>query len=209
MDEKNKAIVEKVSAMYLEYGIRGVTMDDIAHKLSISKKTLYEHFSDKKELVSAVLENARIDWDTRFASIDCSNVSAIDELIHFYEIQVKMIKSNKPAFIYDLKKYYPEIFNRFHSIKQNMILNRFENNIKKGKKEGLYREDINVEIIAKLNLMRFEGITNSEFFSIDDLVSTDLFTEIFKYHIYGIVNEKGRELVDSKFSNKANSKKPS
>ena len=209
MEDKNKAIVEKVSAMYLEYGIRGVTMDDIAHKLSISKKTLYEYFSDKKELVSAVLENARVEWDTRFESIDCSNISAIDELIHFYEIQVKMIKSNKPAFIYDLKKYYPEMFNRFHSIKQNMILNRFENNIIKGKKEGLYREDINVGIIAKLNLMRFEGITNSEFFSIDDLLSPDLFTEIFKYHIYGIVNEKGRELVDSKFSNKANSKKPS
>ncbi len=205
MNKKAKEIVSKVAAMYLEYGIRGVTMDDVAHKLGISKKTLYEYFVDKKELVSAVLENARKEWDESFASCECIEGSAIDELLHFYELQVKMIKSNKPAFIYDLKKYYPEVFKRFHNIKQKLILENFENNMNKGKEEGLYREDINVEIIAKLNLMRFEGIMDSELFSIDDFMSPDLFTEIFKYHLYGVVNDKGRKLIDDKFNNTANS----
>ncbi len=205
MNEKAKDIVNKVAAMYLEYGIRGVTMDDVAHKLGISKKTLYEYFNDKKELVSAVLENARKEWEERFSSYKCEEKTAIDELLHFYELQVKMIKSNKPAFIYDLKKYYPEVFKRFHKVKQNLILNNFEKNMIKGKAEGLYRQDINIGIIAKLTLMRFEGIMDSELFSIDDFVSTDLFTEIFKYHLYGIVNEEGRKLVDNKFNNTANS----
>ncbi len=205
MNEKAKDIVSKVATMYLEYGIRGVTMDDVAHKLGISKKTLYEYFKDKKELVSAVLENARIEWEERFASTMCEEETAIDELLHYYELQVKMIKGNKPAFIYDLKKYYPEVFKRFHRVKQNLILDNFEKNMLKGKKEGLYRQDINVEIIAKLTLMRFEGIMDSDLFSIDDFVSPDLFTEIFKYHLYGIVNEEGRKLVDNKFINTANS----
>ena len=205
MNEKAKDIVSKVAAMYLEYGIRGVTMDDVAHKLGISKKTLYEYFNDKKALVSAVLENAREEWEERFASNKSEDLSAIDELLHFYEMQVKMIKNNKPAFIYDLKKYYPEVFKQFHSIKQNLILDNFGKNMIKGKEEGLYRQDINVEIIAKLNLMRFEGIMDSDLFSMEDFVTPDLFTEIFKYHIYGIVNEKGRKLIDSKFNNNANS----
>jgi len=201
MNNKVDHIVEKVSAMYLEYGIRGVTMDDVAHKLAISKKTLYEHFKDKKDLVRATIEYGRNQWETVLSSISCENCTAIDELLRFYELQLKMIKDNKPAFIYDLKKYYPEIFNHFHSLKQKMILDVFIKNMIKGKKEGLYREDINEEIIAKLNLMRFESIMSSDHFSMDDFLSQDLITEIFKYHLYGIVSDEGRELVNNKFNN--------
>lgn len=209
MNQKMKDIVEKVSAMYFEYGIRGVTMDDVAHKLAISKKTLYEYFKDKEELVSAVLENGREEWDTLFCSFDNKGASAIDEILHFYDIQGKMIKSNKPAFIYDLRKYYPEIYARFHKIKQELILDNFISNLKKGKKEGLYRNDINVEIISRLNLMRFESILSKEYFSFDEFDFTELFTEIFKYHIYGITTEEGKKIVEQKFNNTANSKKPS
>ncbi|NQU35118.1 MAG: TetR/AcrR family transcriptional regulator [Bacteroidetes bacterium] len=201
MDDKTKKIVDSVTKLYHEYGIKGVTMDDVAHRLSISKKTLYEHFKDKKDLVLAVLEHARKEWDCHFSSFECKDCSAIDELFHFYEIQVKMIRSNRPAFVYDLKKYYPEVYSNFHKIKQKLIFENFVNNIKKGKIEGLYRDDINGEIISKLNLMRFEGILDSEYFTIEELLSTELFTEIFKYHLFGIVSDKGRDIVNQKFSN--------
>lgn len=200
MNKKMRDIVEKVSAMYFEYGIRGVTMDDVAHKLAISKKTLYEYFKDKEELVAAVLKLGHEEWHSLFSSFDCKGASAIDELLNFYDIQGKMIRSNKPAFIYDLRKYYPDIFNKFHKTKQDLILEAFQNNLTKGKKQGLYRDDINVEIIARLNLMRFEGIMNKEYFSIDEFSFADLFTEIFKYHIYGITTEKGRKIVEQKFN---------
>lgn len=205
MNEKTKEIVKKVSAMYFEYGIRGVTMDDVAHNLGISKKTLYEYFSDKSELVSAVLEFGREEWESQFLSYNCDNCTAIDEVFHFYSIQTRMVKSNKPAFIYDLKKYYPEIFERFHCIKQELILENFKTNLKKGIREGLYREDINIDILAKLHYMRFESIMNKEYFSIDDFNFPDLFTEIFKYHIYGITTEKGRKVAEEKFNNTTNS----
>lgn len=202
MDEKRKSIVENISKLYLEYGIKGVTMDDVAHRLSISKKTLYEYFTDKKQIVWAVLEYIKDDWESRFSSFECEGSNAIDELLFFYKIQVKMIKSNKPAFVYDLQKYYPDVYSNFQELKQKMIVENFTNNIIEGKKEGLYREDLNEEIIAKLNLIRIEGIMNSNYFTLDELVSTELFTEIFKYHLFGIVSEKGRIIVNKELYSK-------
>ena len=200
MDEKVKTIIDRVAKMYLEYGIKGVTMDDVAHKLAISKKTLYQYFSDKKELVWAVLEHQNRKKHIDFSILEERDTSAIDELFYYYEIQVQMIKNHKPAFVYDLKKYYPDIYTHFQKLKHKRILESVKSNLIKGKKEGLYRKDLNEDIISRLNLMRIEGIMNSDFFSVDELVSTNLFTEIFRYHLFGIVSDKGIKILQQKFS---------
>lgn len=201
MDDKAKIIVDRVAKMYLEYGIKGVTMDDVAHKLAISKKTLYQYFKDKKELVWAVLENQNRNKQIDFSILEEHDTNAIDELFYFYEIQVEMIKSHKPAFVYDLKKYYPDICTHFQKIKHKRIFESVKNNLVKGKKEGLYRNDLNEDIISRLNLMRTEGIMNSGTFSIEEMVSTNLFSEIFRYHLFGIVSDKGRKILHQKFNN--------
>ena len=116
-----------------------------------------------------------------------------------------MIKSNKPAFIYDLRKYYPKIYNRYEKVKREMIVKQFEDNIIQGKREGVYREDINEQVLAKLNLMRIEGIMSTEYFSLEEYTSSDLFTEIFKYHLYGIVSDEGRKQIKNRFNHETNS----
>ncbi len=200
MDEKIKTIVDRVAGMYLEYGIKGVTMDDVAHKLAISKKTLYQYFNDKKELVWAVLERQNKKRHFDFSILEERNTNAIDELFYHYEIQVQMIKNHKPAFVYDLKKYYPDIYTHFQKMKHKRILESVNSNLIKGKKEGLYREDLDDDIISRLNLLRIEGIMNSDIFSVEELVSTNLFSEIFRYHLFGIVSNKGREVLQQKFN---------
>ncbi|MBC8319915.1 MAG: TetR/AcrR family transcriptional regulator [Bacteroidetes bacterium] len=201
MDDKAINIVARVASMYLEYGIKGVTMDDVAHKLAISKKTLYQHFKDKKDLVWAVLAYHDSKKNIDFSILDERNTNAINELFYYYEIQVEMIKNHKPAFVHDLRKYYPDIYLHFQKIKHKRILESVKNNLKKGKKEGLYRNDLNEDIISRLNLMRIEGIMNSDIFSVEELVSTNLFDEIFRYHLFGIVSDKGRKILDQKFNN--------
>lgn len=205
MNKKIVDIVKKVSTMYFDYGIRGVTMDDVAHKLAISKKTLYEYFKDKEKLVEAVLEYGRTEWDEKLSAFDCSGCNAIDEMFHFYELQARMIKGNKPAFVYDLRKYYPEIYEKFQKIKTDQVFSNFVSNLEKGKEEGLYRADLNADIISKLNLMRFESILNKEYISIDEYDSKELFIEIFKYHLYGITTEKGRKIFEQKLNDTTNS----
>ncbi len=181
-DERINKIVENVSKLFLDYGIRGVTMDDIAHSLAMSKKTLYEFFKDKKELVDAVLSQARCEMQGHFKEMQESKLNAMEELFHFYELQIKMIRSNKPAFLYDLKKYYPDLYGRFQRFKHEAIYNSVISNLKKGIEEGLYRKDLDPDIIARNSLMRMECMMNSDIFSPDEFMSTEVFSEIFKRH---------------------------
>ncbi|MCK4677726.1 MAG: TetR/AcrR family transcriptional regulator, partial [Bacteroidales bacterium] len=122
MDDKVLAIVKKVRTLYTEYGIKSVTMDDVAHELSISKKTLYQHFADKKDLVLAVLKEDYRKRQIDFSSILNNKVNAIEELFLYYKLQIRIIRDHKPSFVYDLKKYYPDIFNHFQVIKRERIL---------------------------------------------------------------------------------------
>ena len=199
MDEKANNIVKHVAGLYLQYGIKGVTMDDVARHITISKKTLYQFFKDKKNLVWAVLEYIESEKKMNLTVLEQKSSNAIDDLFNFYNVQVVMIKNHKPAFVYDLKKYYPEIFLHFKKNKHKRILESINSNLKKGKQEGLYRSDINEDILSRLSLMRIEGIMNSDFFSAEEIVSADFFTEIFKYNLFGIVSDKGRKMLDGKF----------
>jgi len=188
MDDKMLVIVKKVKALYTEYGIKSVTMDDVAHELSISKKTLYQHFADKKDY-----RKRQID----FSSILNNKVNAIEELFLYYKLQIRIIRDHKSSFDYDLKKYYPDIFNHFHVIKRERILDSIRKNLIKGKKEGLFRPDLNEDVITRLNLMRIEGIIHSGIFTTEETVSPDMFLEVYKYHMYGIVSEKGRKILEN------------
>lgn len=196
MTDRRIEIAEKVCKLFREFGIKSVTMDDIARHLSISKKTLYEYFTDKGDLVRGVMESI-----ARNKAIDLSvpqkkKANAIEELFYYYNVQVQMIKDHKPSFIYDLKKYYYDLFEEFQEVKRQRILDSVRENLIKGKKEGLYRDDVDESVIARLNLMRIEGIMNSGTFSFEEMVSPDFFSEIFKYHVYGIVSDKGHKLFE-------------
>ena len=194
MSNKKQEIIEKVKDLYKAYGIKSVTMDDAAHHLAISKKTLYQFFQDKDELVSSVVE---CDFEQKNLQtyIDSDNLNAIEEVFEYYKMQIRMIKDHKPSFIYDLRKYYPEIFSKVQQRMRDRILNVTILNLKKGKKEGIYRNDLDEEIISRLNLMRIEGIMSGEFFVPGEGLTHKLFTEIYKYHMNGIVNDAGRKIL--------------
>jgi AcrR family transcriptional regulator len=196
MKDKRTEIAEKVCKLYRNFGIKSVTMDDVAHHLSISKKTLYAHFSDKEDLVKGVMESIARNKAVDLSVPQKTTVNAIEELFYYYKVQVQMIRDHKPSFVYDLKKYYPDLYKHFQEAKKKRILDSVESNLIKGKKEGLYREDLDENVIARINLMRIEGIMNSGTFSLEEMVSPDLFSEIFRYHVYGIVSDKGRKLFE-------------
>ncbi|RLD41341.1 MAG: hypothetical protein DRI89_10000 [Bacteroidetes bacterium] len=196
MKDRREEIAEKVCKLYRNYGIKSVTMDDVAHHLSISKKTLYALFSDKEDLVKGVMESI-----ARNKSVDLSvpqkmTVNAIEELFFYYKVQVQMIRDHKPSFVYDLKKYYPDLYKQFQEAKKKRILDSVQDNLIKGKREGLYRDDLDESVIARINMMRIEGIMNSGTFSFEEMISPDFFSEIFKYHVYGIVSDKGHKLFE-------------
>ncbi len=199
MDEKTKFITEKVCQLFQTYGIKSITMDDIARELGFSKKTLYQYFNDKSDLVKAVVEMEFSKKDAEIEEAMKNQSNAIEAVFGYYRIQMGMLKDHKPSFMFDLRKYYKAVFEELRKRKHEKIIKTMLDNIKRGKKEGLYRNRINEDFISRLHLVRIECIMDSGIFSMEDILSADFFTEFFKYHMYGIVSGKGRKFLNDNF----------
>lgn len=183
MNEELKNILKRVSQLFMRYGIKSVTMDDISHELGISKKTLYQHVKDKGELVSLIIDMEFEEKETCFTTIEWTYVNAIDELYEVHKIVNMILKEYSPSSVYDLKKYYPEVYMKMHFMRREKLMENILDNLKKGKAEGLYRPDINEMLIAKLQVQRIENTFDNELLTIEEMTSPALFHEIFKYHL--------------------------
>lgn len=200
MNEELKHILEKVKVLYLKYGIKSVTMDDVSRELGISKKTLYQYVKDKSDLVEKVVA---LEMECREDQMNCivaDDVNAIEELLEVNRQVVHMLQDFNPATEYDLKKYYPDLHHRVLESRRAHMLKSILENIRKGRKEGIYRLDFDEDIIAKLNVLRFEHLFTSEIFSSDELSSEKFFNELFMYHIHGIANQQGLKVLEEKLS---------
>lgn len=195
--EKPEEIYFKVLDMYKKYGIKSITMDDVSRELGISKKTLYTLVTDKKELVEKVVEH-----EFEFVK-ECFNEvfekegnNAIDQLFEVNHFMRNQLKYHSPSFDYDLRKYYPDLYRKITDRKQHEMYESVLANMKKGKAEGIYRKDLNEEIIAKLYVTRIIHAHESAIISIEDFIAPEAYKQYFMYHIRGIANEKGIEILE-------------
>ena len=194
--EKFNEILMKVSGLFRKYGIKSVTMDDVARELGISKKTLYQYVIDKTDLINKLMDYEIEGASICFDGILTTKYNAIEELFEVNRFLMSMLKRYSQSFDYDLKKYYPEIFDRTFLIRRNNIYNGVLANLKKGKLEGIYRKELNEEILTKLHVSRMEHIYSSSLFTKDEINSGEVFKEMFIYHIRGIANGKGIKVLE-------------
>lgn len=201
MNDELKEILYKVRELYMRYGIKSITMDDVASNLGISKKTLYKYVCDKDDLVGKVLD---LEIELQGTEMNCSRsegLNAIEQLLMVSKIINSKLKQINPATEYDLRKYYPTHFHRLVKARREHVYSKIIENIRRGKEEGLYRLDLNEDIIAKLQLSRVENIVDNDVFSINEFTSDKFFHEIFVYHIRGISNERGIAFLEEKLKN--------
>ncbi len=196
MNAKDKDIIRKVAQLYKRYGIKSITMDDVARELGISKKTLYEYFSDKLNLVNAVIEQEVIFNDLRLQKRKSNSGNALQELFQIFHFHLQMLKEYNPVLEFDLKKYYPDIFSKLKRIKRAKIWETTLNNLIKGKREGFYRKELNEEIITKLNVLRIESLSESDLFNQEEIYSHEFSKEMFLYHLHGILTPMGIEYLN-------------
>lgn len=192
---KEQHIIEKSLELFQKYGIKSVTMDDLSSELGMSKKTLYQYFNDKADLVGKIIFYEFKRKSSQIEEILNGPGNAIEQLLSMNKFIHREHKSYKPGMLFDLKKYFPEAFQSFSKAKRDFMFNSFSKNITKGKKEGIYREDLDEKIIAKLHVFRNESIMENDIFTFDEVTSTKFVNEIFNYHLHGIVNEKGLKIL--------------
>ncbi len=194
--EKVNDILVKVAGLFRKYGIKSITMDDISRELGISKKTLYQSITDKTDLVNQVLESEQIRIMECFDSVRSLGTNAISELFEVNRFMIEMMKRNSASFEYDLRKYYPDAYHKVLTNRRKGMYDSVLANLIRGKSEGLYRAELNEEIITKLQVSRLENMASDEMFKVEDYSAIKVYKELFIYHIRGIANSKGIKYLE-------------
>lgn len=198
MDEKFGSILERTGEMFLKYGIRSVSMDDICREIGISKKTLYQYVGNKKELIEKILDFTIQEKLVKIYNQETGDNNAIDSLLETSKMINKQFKMHNTSAIFDLEKYYPELYKDFLEKRRDISLDWIDNNLRQGKKEGLYREDLDVDLVALLYVQKLEDITRSESLVMKEISFSKIFEVMFENHIRGISNKSGIEYFEKK-----------
>jgi len=198
VEQQFQHIIDQVSQLYQQYGIKSVTMDDVARELGMSKKTLYNYVANKDDLVGHYVEYLRNQRKCNVDSIQGQDLNAIEEFFSVNEHVIDLLKHYNPSTDYDLRKYYPHHFQKLREFRRTNMYQAVRENILKGKQEGLYRDDLDEDIIARVHVSRIENSYANEMFDISELTSRHFVREMMIYHMRGICNERGIEFFNRK-----------
>jgi len=191
MNEDMNNILTKARELYTRFGIKSITMEDIARELAISKKTLYQYVIDKEDLVGKFVDNEIELRQKEICKCFIGDHNAIEELFEISLFMNRLLKEQNPATEHDLKKYYPRHHQKIVKVRREGIFKYILQNLRKGKEEGLYRQEMNEEVIAKLYLSRAEIIDANNIFTTEEITSVEIFVELLIYHIRGIATSLG------------------
>jgi AcrR family transcriptional regulator len=188
-------IREKANELFLRYGVRSVSMDDIANQLGMSKKTIYQYFTDKNELVDAV-----VDEEVKDMQNDCMQSSEaardpIEEIFLTVDKLVEQLGNMNPMVLYDLEKFHVRAYQRFLEHRNRFLLQIIRKNIEWGIKEELYRSDIDVDVISKFRLDSMMIPFNIDLFPPSKYKLADVSKIIIEHFVFGLASLKGHKLI--------------
>ena len=204
MEEKKRELIMQASAIYMKYGIKSVTMDEMARLLGISKKTLYAFVADKNELVEQCLVQAHEDDICRICEICESASNAIDEMLQIGRYVAAQLNKVPQSIFFDLAKYHPNALRLMTKHKQEFVKGCVVDNLQRGIEQGLYRENLNVEVLSTIYLATIDHIILGDLFPESTLGMDLIYKEFFRYHIKGIASAKGLKYLNELIKNDEN-----
>lgn len=202
MDKKRNEIIEKSAMIFLRHGIKSVTMDDLAKELGMSKKTIYNYFKDKDDLVKRIVSTL-IERNRTACEIGrVKSENAIDALMNISEYSTRLFTEIHSSVFFDLQKYYPEAWIIIKEHRLEFVSAQITNNVIRGQEEGYYIAELNPKIMSSIHLAIVSMMTDSDIFGVEPNEYGMLLEEIVMFQLRGIVNDKGRELMDKIMKNK-------
>lgn len=198
IDERGIELLDKTTQLFMRFGIKSMTMDDIARQLGVSKKTLYLYVSDKNDLVKKVIERI-VNYEKEMANRFCENFpNAIDMLFELTKAVAQKFSQIHPSIHYDLEKYHPEAWSVMEKFRTEFIVGCIEDNIKLGIDQGLFRENVDPYVISKLYAAKMDMCTDPSLFPQDKYSFPQIYLELMRYHIRGVASEKGLHYLAEK-----------
>jgi AcrR family transcriptional regulator len=184
-------IVKSALNLFWRFGIKSVTMDDIAKELGISKRTIYQHYADKEAILAMVINEQITSQKCEIDKLDEILENPIDQMIQATDQMRISLAQMNPALIYDLKKYYPESWALFQSYKNDVIINGIRKNLKEGIALGLYRPDIDIEVLSLLRIEEFDLAFDPTIFPPDKFHMMRVQMQFVHHFLRGILTDKG------------------
>ncbi|MCB0836342.1 MAG: TetR/AcrR family transcriptional regulator [Bacteroidetes bacterium] len=197
----------RADEMFMKHGVKSISMDDIARDLGISKKTIYQYFSNKEELVVEVSKTYFTREIQSCEGIAHKSENAVDEMMKVVYMSIKSLRDLNPSLIFDIQKYYPKAWEHFEAYKNGYVFDKLRENLRQGIEEGIYRDNINIDIVARMRISQIDASLNPNYFPPDIFHFSEIQIQMMENYILGIATEKGRKLYqqyrDKSFSDQS------
>lgn len=195
MTEPKERILQKAHELFIRYGIRSISMDEIAAQLGMSKKTLYLYFADKEQLVFAVFNRLLSHNQQQCSANLCRAENALHEVFLASDMVQEMFASMNPSVLYEMEKYHPETFALFKNYREGFLYQMIRRNVERGIKEGFYRSDLDVDVMARYRIHSFMLAFNPEIFPDIRTRLVHIKQQLLEHYLYGLATPKGQELI--------------
>jgi TetR/AcrR family transcriptional regulator, cholesterol catabolism regulator len=188
-------IKHKAHELFMQYGVRSITMDEIALHMGVSKKTIYQYYADKDALVDAVMEDEIRENQNCCLRDKAHAKDAIHEVFLAIDMMQEMFKHMNPSILFELEKYYPGAFEKFLAHKYTFLYQVLTENIERGIKEELYRSEMDIEVMVKARLETMMMPFNQMIFPKTKFELADVETELTTHFLFGLATIKGHKLI--------------
>ena len=193
--EVKERIKQKADELFRRYGIKSVTMDEIANQLGVSKKTIYHSFSDKTELVDDVIVDMLQFNKECCQSYKTNSQNAIHEIFLALDMLQVIFDNMNPSILHDIERNYPVTYKKFKEYKYKYLFELVKENIERGIDEELYRPEINIDVVAKIRLETMMLPFDEELFPKNKFSMVTLHQQLIEYFLFGIASLKGYKLI--------------
>jgi AcrR family transcriptional regulator len=189
-------ILTKSHELFMLYGIRSVSMDEIANHLGMSKKTIYQYFKDKDALVEGVI-NIEIEMhQDEFSKYAAISDNAIHEIFLTLDTVEEMLKHMNPSVMFDLQKYHSTAFEKFRTHKNTFFYEIIKANIERGKQEGLFRADIDIDVLTRYRLANMFLMFDFEHFPSNKFTPIQIISETTDNFLHGMSTQAGLKAIE-------------
>lgn len=190
-------IRDTASQLFLERGFKSITMDDIANEIGMSKKTIYSEYSNKTSLVEDCVMNKFCDLSNGIDLIIAMEKNAIEELYEIKKYVMSHLNNEKSSPQYQLMKYYPKIHKNLKLMQFDKMHNCVLLNVERGLEQGLFRDNIEPEFVARIYFTGMNSIKDQNIFPLDQFPIGKLMDSFLEYHLRGIVTPKGKTILNN------------
>jgi AcrR family transcriptional regulator len=189
-------ILAKAAELFVKSGIRAITMDDIAREAGVSKRTIYEHFRDKDDLLLACLNFIDASQSLEIEQITKNAANSVEMALSLLKNAMKNLKAVNPLFFDDLRKYHYEVWKKTYVINNEKSIEKIHSLLEKGVNEGLLRADMDIDMVTRLLHAQFKILTDENYFPSGNYSKLSVFEAAMIYMFRGIATNKGIEIID-------------